>query len=104
MITEIHVRPDEVEQGSRETLVWRFDTAARLATGETPANPTATLTNLRTGAAYPEGLDGVPLVDDVIYITQAVTDLEANATYRLSVGFDAGPNTWEMFLTIHCPA
>ena len=103
-MTEVHVRPGTVEQGSRETLPWRFDTTALLGPGETIGSPTATLTNLATGAEYAAGLQDVPEIDDV-YVTQWVTDLEPRVTYRLSVGFSTDPTgkDWEMWLELVCP-
>lgn len=103
MSTQVHTIPDRVEQGSGETLPWRFDLAPLLGAGETPITPTARLTNLRTGVDYAAGLASAPVLTG-LYITQAVTDLAAGTTYRLAVGFEADPlgAVWELLLDIVC--
>jgi hypothetical protein len=103
-MTDVHTRPETVEQGSRETLPWRFDPTALLGAGEVPSAPTATLTNLSTGVLYPAGLSGAATLSGV-YITQRVTALAAHTTYRLSVGFTTTVTgkVFECWLDIFCP-
>jgi hypothetical protein len=103
MSTQVHAIPATVEQGSGETLPWRFDLAPLLGAGETPTTPTARLTNLRTGADYAAGLDGAATLTG-LYLTQSVTDLVAGSTYRLAVGFTAEPlgAVWELLLDLVC--
>lgn len=102
---DLSVRPDTIEQGSRETLPWRFDPTALLGPGESVTLPTAVLTNLNTGADHTAGLAGAPVVQDV-YITQAVTALAVRTRYLLSIGFTTVPTgrVWEMHLELFCPA
>src|SRR4030095_14199684 len=76
VITELHACPPTYPMSSRETLPLRFDLSALLAPGETPTARAASLVRRDTGAAYPAGLSGTPVISDH-YLTQSVTGLAA---------------------------
>jgi hypothetical protein len=102
VITELHACPPTYPMSSRETLPLRFDLSALLAPGETPTAPAASLVRLDTGAAYPAGLSGTPVISDH-YLTQSVTGLAAFITYRLSVRFQAAAGKiFDVLLDIPC--
>lgn len=77
-------RPSRTEIASTETVPLTFEMADMLASGESVASPTTSLTNLITGASYSSGLSGSPAVSDT-RILQSVTALVAGQRYRLVV-------------------
>lgn len=95
--------PPVKEQASTETLPWRFDTTPLLTTGESPSAAIASLTDDRSGVAYPAGLTGDAQVSGN-FITQSVTALQRGRTYRLVVTFQAAVGkVWSMELILTCP-
>jgi hypothetical protein len=103
VITELHAQPDTYPMTSRETLPLRFDVGGCVGPGETVSAPTATLRRLDTGASYPGGLAGSATPSGQ-YITQTVTGLIPNVTFRLSVQFQVATNKiFDVLLDIPCP-
>jgi hypothetical protein len=94
------VTESPVPQGPGETIAWAVNVAAQLATGETPSgSPTATLTDLATGADHPTGLTGTPTISGTT-LTQTVKSLVYQHRYRLVLTYQTSLGNTKQSVTI----
>lgn len=92
------------EQYAGESLLWEYDVAAQLPDAATLASvSSASLTNTKTGVAYPAGLSGSPTVNGS-RVRQRVVALVAGERYRLEwVWLDSAGNTQVSAIVLECP-
>jgi hypothetical protein len=82
MSTALDTSPPVVTLSSGAVRVLTCDVTNALKSGETPASPTCTLTDLTTGSTYAAGLSGSASIAGNV-ISQKITSLVAGHRYRL---------------------
>lgn len=96
------VNPPSTVMVAGEDLVFAFNAAPLLASGETVGSATATLVRLDTGAAVT--LQDAPAVVGGNAVNQRVRDLTADVTYLLHILATIGTRIQAMSLVIECGA